>query len=75
MGQATQQGTDGPTHHTGTRKGENIQDWDGNEAGRHHKDESGAGRPSGGRTARDSTSINPEHEEPISPEMPHMPPA
>ncbi len=32
-------------------------------------------RPSGTRTAEDSTGVNPEAEEPIDPEMPSMPPA
>jgi hypothetical protein len=36
---------------------------------------SGANRPTGERTARDSTGINAKQEEPIDPQMPNMPPA
>ena len=75
MGQGTQQGTDTPAHTPGTRKGEDITDSDGKEAGRHETGETGAGRPSGTSTARDATGINPENEEPIDPDMPNMPPA
>ncbi len=32
-------------------------------------------KPTGTRTARDSTSVNQDAEEPIDPAMPHMPPA
>lgn len=70
-----QKGTDSPTHHARTRKGEEIAGSHGTEPGRHHKDKTGAGRPSGNTTARDSTGINPEDREPIDPSMPHMPPA
>jgi hypothetical protein len=64
---------DAPSHDTGVRKGEEIADGEGKEAGRHDKGESGAGRPSGGSTARDSTRINPENENPIDPDSPKMP--
>jgi len=50
-----------PSHTPGTKKGGES----GKEPGREH----------GTRTARDSTSINPKHHEPIDPRMPHMPPA
>lgn len=75
MGQQSQQGSDGPAHDPGTRKGEEITSDDGKEAGRHKKGETGAGRPAGGSTARDSTSINPEDAGPIDPDSPNMPPA
>lgn len=76
MGQkAEYKGTDSPTHHAGTRKGEEITASHGTEPGRHNKESTGAGRPSGGVTARHSTGINPEDREPIDPRMPHMPPA
>ena len=68
-----QQGTSGPAHTPGTRKGEEILDQDGKEPGRHDKGEAGEGRPAGGSTARDSTQINPQ--DPIDPDSPNMPPA
>lgn len=52
-----------PTHTTGTRSGEEIKEADGQEPGRHDAEASHADRPSGGRTARDSTGINPDKEE------------
>jgi len=58
---------DAPAHTPGTSKGEEKVKDEGKEPGR---DEAGEGR-----TARDSTSINPEAEEPIDPRMPKMPPA
>ena len=58
---------DAPAHTPGTSKGEEKAREEGQEPGR---DETGVGR-----TARDSTSINPEAEEPIDPRMPKMPPA
>lgn len=64
-----------PTHDTGTRKGEELKKEGGQEAGRYDSGESGANRPSGTKTARDSTSINPEDVEPQDPDMPKMPPA
>ncbi|HKO96419.1 MAG TPA: hypothetical protein VJU86_05485 [Pyrinomonadaceae bacterium] len=68
------QGTSGPTHSTGVGKGEDIKDRDGKEAGRDDAGESGAGRPAGTSTARDSTSINPDDVESSS-GGPSMPPA
>jgi hypothetical protein len=70
---AQQEGTDTPTHTPGTRKGEEITEDEGKEPGRYEKGETGAGRPSGGSTARDSTGINPEDNEPIDPESPNYP--
>ncbi|MBS1795555.1 MAG: hypothetical protein JSS81_16995 [Acidobacteria bacterium] len=68
-------GSDSTSHQTGTLKGEEQSQNQGGEAGREETGESGAGRPTGVRTARDSTSINPDDREPIDPKMPHMPPA
>jgi hypothetical protein len=70
---ADQKGTSGPAHTPGTRKGEGIVQEEGKEPGRHDKGETGAGRPAGGSTGRDSTSINPQ--DPIDPNSPNMPPA
>ncbi|MDQ3252958.1 MAG: hypothetical protein M3R15_03465 [Acidobacteriota bacterium] len=58
---------DAPAHSPGTSKGEEKVKDEGKEPGRDETAE--------GRTARDSTSINPEAEEPIDPRMPKMPPA
>lgn len=68
-----QQGTSGPAHTPGTRKGEEILEQDGKEPGRHDKGDTGEGRPAGGSTARDSTRINPQ--DPIDPDSPNLPPA
>jgi len=54
------QGTSGPTHAAGTRKAEEISSADGKEAGRSDDSTTGADRPSGTSTARDSTGINPD---------------
>ena len=66
---------DAPTHHPGARKGEEIIQDEGKEAGRHDKEQSGKDRPAGGRTARDSTSINPDDRNPIDPNSPNLPPS
>ena len=55
-----------PSHTPGTPKGEERVQEKGREAGRDNK--------KGNRTARDSTSINPQSREPIDPRMPHLPP-
>lgn len=68
------EGTSGPTHSTGTGKGEEIKDRDGKEAGRSDAAATGAGRPTGTSTARDSTSINPDDVESTT-DSPKMPPA
>ena len=68
------QGTSGPTHTPGTRQGEDIKDQDGQEAGREDSGTSHAGRPTGTKTARDSTSINPDSME-SDEGSPKMPPA
>lgn len=65
---------DAPSHHSGTRKGEDIKDSDGKESGRHDAESTHADRPSGGSTARDSTSINPD-EVGSGSDSPNMPPA
>ena len=64
----------GPAHMPGTRKGEELKEHEGKEPGR-HEDESGSGtdRPAGTSSARDSTSVSPDAEEPIDPASPHMP--
>ncbi|HEX5733020.1 MAG TPA: hypothetical protein VF131_09320 [Blastocatellia bacterium] len=64
---------DAPAHDKGARKGEEVREADGKEPGRYDKGQSGADRPSGGSTARDSTKINPDAEEPIDPESPNLP--
>ncbi len=53
-------------HTPGTPKGEERLRREGREPGRED--------PRIGRTARDSTSINPKARDPIDPRMPHMPP-
>ncbi len=63
-----------PAHSPGTRKGEEIKDEEGNEAGREDAGTTGADRPSGGSDAKDSTSINPDDVESSS-GGPSMPPA
>ncbi len=58
---------DAPAHEPGTSRGEAQKEKLGAEGGRDDEDK--------GRTARDSTTINPDMEEPIDPRMPDMPPA
>ena len=58
-----------PVHVPGTRKGEELAQRKGKEPGR---EEPGA---RGYRSARDSTSLNPEAREPIDPRMPSIPQA
>ena len=55
------------SHYPGTPKGEEHVARHGREPGRED--------PKIGRTARDSTSVNPVGVEPIDPRMPHIPPA
>ncbi len=74
MGNQDSAGT-APTHLPGTRKGEEIAREDGKEAGRHDSETSGADRPTGTSSARDSTGINPEDVESKDPNAPNMPPA
>jgi hypothetical protein len=62
-----------PVHHPGARRGEEIKEEDGKEAGRIDTGTSGAGRPTGESTARDSTRVNPQ--DPIDPKSPKLPPA
>jgi hypothetical protein len=64
-----------PSHDGGTGKGEEKSSTEGKESGRHDAGASHAGRPAGTSTARDSTSINPDAEDPIDPNSPTMPPA
>lgn len=56
-----------PSHTPGAPRGEEMARKLGREAGRDG--------PKGGRTARDSTSINSADREPIDPSMPNLPPA
>lgn len=56
-----------PSHQEGTPKGE--------ERVQRHGREPGRDNPKVHRTARDSTSINPESLAPIDARMPHLPPA
>jgi hypothetical protein len=65
---------DAPSHHPGTRQGEEIKDDDGKEPGRSDEGTTHADRPAGGSTARDSTGINPDEVESGS-DSPNMPPA
>jgi hypothetical protein len=64
-----------PTHHEGARKGEEILKEEGKEAGRKDAGETGASRPAGESTARDSTRVNPKSVEAQDPKSPKMPPA
>ena len=65
---------DAPSHHSGTRQGEEIKESDGKESGRDDAGTTHADRPSGGSDARDSTGINPDQVESGS-DSPNMPPA
>ena len=69
------EGTSGAAHSTGVGKGEEIKDRDGKESGREDAGPTGAGRPSGSSTARDSTMINPDDVDAQDPKSPKMPPA
>jgi hypothetical protein len=62
-----------PAHHPGARKGEEIKEEEGQEPGRHDTGTTGASRPTGTSTARDSTRVNPQ--DPIDPDSPELPPA
>lgn len=64
-----------PSHDWGTGKGEEKSSMEGKEPGRHDAGETHADRPAGTSTARNSTSINPDSEDPIDPDSPNMPPA
>jgi hypothetical protein len=68
-------GSDTTSHDWGTNKGEETASKHGKEAGRTDETTDDSGRPTSTRTARDSTSVNPDGVEPIDPAMPHMPPA
>ncbi|MGI8608826.1 MAG: hypothetical protein ACR2MY_06310 [Candidatus Dormibacteria bacterium] len=62
-----------PTHIPGTRQGNEVglDKKEGKEAGREKAGTSGADRPAGTSTTRDSTGVNPQ--DPIDPEMPDFP--
>ena len=68
-------GSDMSSHATGVAKGEEKTATEGKEPGRYEEGETGADRPTGTSTARDSTGINPEDENPIDPNSPNLPPA
>lgn len=61
-----------PSHDVGTRKGEELGSGD-SEPGRETTGTNPAGRPTGTSDGRFSTSINPEDENPIDPDSPHLP--
>lgn len=63
----TQDKSDMPAHTPGSPKGEQKVRDSGREPGREDPDTA--------RTARDSTSIDPQAKAPIVPSMPHIPPA
>lgn len=71
-GKQDDEGT-GPAHIPGVNKGEEATEHDGKERGRKDEGETGAKRPTGKSSARDSTSINPQ--DPIDPDSPELPPA
>jgi hypothetical protein len=62
-----------PSHTPGTRKGEEISEDEGKEPGRTDTGTTGAGRPAGKSTGRDSSAVAPT--DPIDPKSPDMPPA
>lgn len=64
-----------PTHTPGTRKGEDIIGEEGKEPGRVNTGSTGADRPAGESTARDSTAINPDEVAAVDPDSPNLPPA
>jgi hypothetical protein len=64
-----------PVHHPGARKGEEILRAEGKEPGRRDAGATGAGRPAGKSTARDSTRIHPGSVEAQDPKSPKIPPA
>ncbi len=70
-----EQSSTGPAHQPGTHKGEELSAEEGLEPGREEKTDGSTGRPVATSNARYSTGINPEAEDPIDPNMPHMPPA
>lgn len=69
-----EQGTSGPSHSLGVKKGEEIARDEGKEGGRQETGSSHADRPAGTKTARDATAINPEERE-SNTEGKTMPPA
>lgn len=74
MGTGNEGTTPKPTHQPGMGKGEEMIEEEGKEPGRQDTGTTGAGRPAGTSTSRDSTGINPENEGPIDPNSPPMPP-
>lgn len=70
-----EQSSTGPAHQPGTHKGEELEKAEGPEVGREDKFTDATGSPTGTTSARNSTGINPDAEDPIDPSMPLMPPA
>jgi len=76
MGEHKDEYSDLTSHTPGTAKGEDTRSRDGEEPGRvAREDIHGNAVREEHSTARISTSINPEDQEPIDPKMPHLPPA
>jgi hypothetical protein len=61
------------THTPGVRKGEEMVKEEGKEPGRTDTGTTGAGRPAGTATGRDSSTVAPT--DPIDPASPDLPPA
>lgn len=70
MGQQRPMGGREPTHEPGTDAGESKIRTEGKEPGRKDTGTTGAGRPAGKASSRNSTGINPK--EPIDPQMPYL---
>ncbi len=64
-----------PVHHAGARKGEEIVQTEGKEAGRTDTAATGANRPAGKSTARDATRVNVKAVESKTPGSNQSPPA
>jgi hypothetical protein len=75
LNMAKQQPALEPTHHVGTRRGEEMVEDHGKEPGRHQAGDKGAQRPVGKSTPRDSTGINPDDRRPVHPDSVFIPPA
>ncbi len=67
-------GSDMTSHDWGTGKGEEMSSNQGKEAGREDEGTDDSGRPTGTRTARDSTSVNAEAKRRMLKAIPSRPP-
>lgn len=65
-------GRPSPVRQPGTRKGEEMRNSKGKEAGRHHTEKTSAGRQTGKSTPRDASGIVTTG--PIDPRSPYLPP-